>query len=111
LITLDILLYGLSLSLEFVALVVLRIREPHLPRPFRVPGGLFGAVAVGVFPVLLLALSVVRSQQEQVFGVNAFWLGAAIITLGVVVYPLTRLRKRIPSSAAAHSPASELSSE
>jgi amino acid transporter len=111
LITLDILLYGLSLSLEFVALVVLRIREPHLPRPFRVPGGLFGAIAVGVFPVLLLALSIVRSQQEQVFGVNAFWLGAAIITLGVAVYPLTRLRKRIPSSAAAQSPASELSSE
>ncbi len=111
LITLDILLYGLSLSLEFVALVVLRIREPHLPRPFRVPGGLFGAIAVGIFPVLLLALSVVRSQQEQVFGVNAFWLGAAIIALGVAVYPLTRLRRRIPSTAAAQAPDRELSSE
>lgn len=111
LITLDILLYGLSLSLEFVALVVLRIREPNLPRPFRVPGGLLGAIAVGVLPVLLLALSIVRSQQEQVFGVNAFWLGAAIIALGVSAYPLTRLRRRIPSSAPAQSPASELSSE
>ena len=42
LIIIDILLYGASLSLEFVALVVLRIREPELPRPFRVPGGMFG---------------------------------------------------------------------
>ena len=41
--TLDLLLYGLSLILEFVALVVLRVREPDLPRPYRVPGGLAAA--------------------------------------------------------------------
>jgi amino acid transporter len=39
LITLDIMLYGASLMLEFVTLVVLRIREPGLKREFRVPGG------------------------------------------------------------------------
>ena len=44
---LDILLYGASLVLEFLALIVLRIREPQLLRPFRVPGGMFGAIAVG----------------------------------------------------------------
>src|ERR1700730_4920460 len=54
LVTLDILLYGLSLMLEFAALAVLRLREPNLPRPFRVPGGLFGAIAVGIPPMLLL---------------------------------------------------------
>src|SRR5437660_10625163 len=48
LVTLDILIYGLSLTLEFVALIVLRIREPHLARPFRVPGGMAGAIAVGI---------------------------------------------------------------
>jgi len=37
LVTIDILLYGASLSLEFVALVVLRIREPELRRPFAFP--------------------------------------------------------------------------
>ena len=61
----DILLYGVSLSLEFVALIVLRIREPELPRPFRVPGGMFGAVAVGVAPMLLLGFSVVRSERAR----------------------------------------------
>ncbi len=66
--TIDILLYGVSLSLEFVALVVLRVREPDLPRPFRVPGGMFGAVAVGIAPMLLLGFSVVRSEHEQVLG-------------------------------------------
>jgi amino acid transporter len=107
LITLDILLYGLSLSLEFVALAILRIREPNLPRPFRVPGGFVGAVAVGVFPVSLLVLSVIRSQQEQIFGMNAFWLGAAIIVLGLAAYPLTRIARRAKAAAAAQSTASE----
>ncbi len=35
---LDVLLTGLSILLEFWALVALRIREPELARPFRVPG-------------------------------------------------------------------------
>src|SRR5258706_3588365 len=43
LVTLDIMLYGASLMLEFVTLVALRIREPELKRGFRVPGGLAGA--------------------------------------------------------------------
>src|SRR5258707_2523852 len=72
LVTIDILLYGASLSLEFIALVVLRIREPELPRPFRVPGGMFGAIAVGITPMLLLGFSVVRSQSEQVLGMSSF---------------------------------------
>src|ERR1700736_6676192 len=63
LVTIDILLYGSSLALEFVALVALRVREPALARPFRVPGGIVGAVAVGVTPVLQIGFSVVRSQR------------------------------------------------
>src|SRR5438552_13732658 len=50
LVTIDILLYGASLSLEFAALIVLRVREPELRRPFRVPGGTFGAIAVRIPP-------------------------------------------------------------
>src|SRR6266478_1946050 len=61
LITLDIMLYGASLMLEFVTLVVLRIREPQLKREFRVPGGLTGAILAGVFPGLLLLLALIES--------------------------------------------------
>ena len=53
LIELDLLFYGLSLVLEFVALVVLRVREPGLRRPYRVPGGIAGATLVGVAPTCL----------------------------------------------------------
>ncbi len=65
LITLDIMLYGGSLSLEFITLIVLRIREPHLKREFKVPGGLAGAATLGIFPLALLALAMVESEHES----------------------------------------------
>jgi amino acid transporter len=93
LVTMDILLYGVSLSLEFVALVVLRVREPELPRPFRVPGGMFGAVAVGITPMLLLGFSVVRSETEQVLGMSSFAFGMLLIAAGVLAYFLNHAVK------------------
>jgi amino acid transporter len=86
LVTIDILLYGSSLTLEFIALIVLRIREPELPRAFRVPGGLFGAIAVGIAPIALLGFSVVRSETEQVLGMSSFAFGMLLIVAGVVAY-------------------------
>ncbi|MFZ0285315.1 MAG: APC family permease [Terriglobales bacterium] len=102
LVTMDILLYGVSLSLEFVALVVLRVREPELPRAFRVPGGMFGAVAVGIAPMLLLGFSVIRSETEQVLGMSSFAFGMILIAAGVVAYFLNHALK--PQGWAAASP-------
>jgi amino acid transporter len=93
LVTLDILLYGFSLLLEFAALIVLRFREPNLPRPFRVPGGLFGAIAVGIPPMLLLGFSIVRSEHESVLGMSSFAFGMILIALGVVAYAVNHLLK------------------
>ncbi|MBZ5572817.1 MAG: APC family permease [Acidobacteriia bacterium] len=86
LITIDILLYGSSLLLEFAALIALRIREPNLPRAFRVPGGMFGAVMVGVTPALLLGFSVVRSQGEQVLGMSSFAFAMLLVAGGFIAY-------------------------
>ena len=86
LVTIDILLYGASLSLEFIALIALRIREPELPRPFKVPGGLLGAIAIGIPPMLLLGFSIVRSEHESVLGMSSFAFGMILILAGVVAY-------------------------
>jgi amino acid transporter len=88
LVTLDILLYGGSLMLEFVALIVLRVTEPDLPRAFRVPGGMLGAAMIGVCPMLLLGFSVVRSQREQILGMNSLMFGLLVIATGVAAYAL-----------------------
>jgi amino acid transporter len=96
LVTLDIMLYGLSLMLEFVTLVALRIREPELKREFRVPGGLTGTILAGVFPLLLLSLAMVESEHETLLRMNGLAFGALIIVSGFVVYGSTgKLRKRL----------------
>jgi amino acid transporter len=82
--------------LEFVTLVVLRIREPELKREFRVPGGLTGAVLAGVFPLILLSLALIRGGHETVLGMNGLMFGVLIIVMGFVVYLGTaKLRRRV----------------
>jgi len=104
LVTLDIILYGASLVLEFVTLVALRIREPELKREFRVPGGLAGAVSVGVFPMVVLGLAMLHGDSETVLGMNGLLFGLMIIGAGFVVYLGTaRLRRRaLPSAMTEH---------
>jgi amino acid transporter len=95
LVTLDIMLYGAALMLEFVTLVALRIREPELKREFKVPGGLAGAIMVGVFPFALLCLALVESERETILGMNGLVFGVMIIAAGFVGYLATkRLRGR-----------------
>jgi amino acid transporter len=82
LISIDLVLYGAALLLEFVALVVLRVREPNLDRPFRVPGGVAAAVAAGVGPALLIAFALYAARDERVGPLPALGF-AAIIAAGV----------------------------
>ncbi len=94
LVVLDVLLTGLSLLLEFAALVALRLREPELPRPYRVPGGLAGAIGIGILPLALLLLTMVRNEIEPIGPMNALELGAILIVTGVPAYWWANRRRR-----------------
>jgi amino acid transporter len=94
LIVLDVLLTGLSILLEFVSLIVLRVREPELPRPYRVPGGMAGAIGIAIGPAVLLVAAVVRNNAEPVGPINALQLGAILIALGVIAYFLSKQHDR-----------------
>jgi amino acid transporter len=94
LIELDVILYGLALLLEFAAFVVLRVREPRLPRPFRVPGGLLVAVALAVGPAALLVLALVRERQEHRGEISALVLGLGLALAGPMAYVLAKRWRR-----------------
>jgi amino acid transporter len=94
LISIDLVLYGASLMLEFVALVVLRRREPALARPFRVPGGNAGAVAVGVGPACLLVFALWAARDERVAGMPALLFAALVGAAGAAVYLVGRITSR-----------------
>ena len=97
LISIDLVLYGAALVLEFVALVVLRMKEPELVRPFKVPGGLWGAVGVGVGPTLLIAFALLAARGERVAGLPALGFAATVAAAGPVVYLGARSAMRMRS--------------
>jgi amino acid transporter len=104
LIMLDILIYGASLVLEFLALIMLRIKEPDLPRPFRVPGGMAGAILVGVGPTALLIFASVRNRSEQLElgrlgSISSLYFGLGLMALGVVYYFVAGRVSKVSSEA------------
>jgi amino acid transporter len=94
LLMLDILLYGTSLVLEFIALVVLRIREPQLQRPFTIPGGIVGASLLGVGPTLLLIVALLKNRNEQLGHVSALTVGLMLMAAGVLFYFIAAWRRK-----------------
>ena len=96
LLELDIMLYGLSLVLEFVALAVLRWREPELARPFRIPGGRWIASGIGIAPALLVFFTIYAARADRISPrVPAILFGAIIVVAGLLVYRCTLRRKSI----------------
>lgn len=94
LVVIDILLYSAGLSLEFVALIALRLREPALPRPFRVPGGLAGTIVVLVLPMALAGVVVYQSLVGEEGAVPQLVTVAVVMASGVVLYLARRSRAR-----------------
>jgi amino acid transporter len=104
LISIDLILYGSSLLLEFVALVVLRLREPNLARPFKA-GNLAFAVSLGIGPAALIGYALYASRDEKIMGTTSALLFAAVVALlGPVLYWVTaapRARRRLAPAEAA----------
>jgi len=89
LISIDLILYGASLILEFVALVVLRIREPNLERPFRA-GNLAMAIALGIMPTALIIYAAVSARDERMGHMPALIFGLLVAAAGPLFYWISR---------------------
>jgi amino acid transporter len=90
LISIDLILYGSSLLLEFVALFVLRLREPGLERPFKA-GNLGVAGLLGAGPAALIGYALWAARAEKIFGTTAALLfSVAVGLLGPALYWATK---------------------
>jgi amino acid transporter len=99
LISIDLVLYGTSLILEFVALVVLRIREPQLERPFKA-GNFFFACLLGVGPAVLIAYALYASRDEKIVrNLSSLLFASAVALVGPLLYWVTSaINARRPAS-------------
>ena len=94
LITIDLLLYGLSVILEFIALVVLRRKEPNLHRPFRIPGPDWVPILLGLSPTLLIFFALYLARQERAAHMPALVFALLIAFAGLPLFAAARINIR-----------------
>lgn len=94
LITIDLVLWGMSIILEFIALIILRRKEPHLPRPFRIPGPDWFPILLALSPTLLTLYALHAARTEHVAGLPASLFALLIAALGPPLYLVAKLNKR-----------------
>jgi amino acid transporter len=80
LIEIEIYLYGALFVMEYLSLIILRVREPHLPRDIVVPGGMTGAVMIGLPPMAVLVTAVMTG------GFKFVPVFLAVLVAGIVLY-------------------------
>jgi APA family basic amino acid/polyamine antiporter len=87
----DLLKYVISVDILFyvllvLAVIVLRVRKPRMPRPFRAPGYPFLPLLYAAAGVTLIAILLAGNPKTT-------WPGYGIVLTGVPVYFLWRRRK------------------
>lgn len=93
LVVMDIILYSAELLLEFVALIVLRRKEPDLERPFRIPGGWVVLVLITAAPMAFAATVVWATLSDPETDLRQIFIVLAAILGGSLIYFFQRRRK------------------
>jgi amino acid transporter len=78
LLIMDVTLYGAGLFLEFISLIVLRIKMPNQHRPFKIPLNIFGLCVMILLSVTVYVIGLTGAflQSEKTFIPAVFAVGA-----------------------------------
>jgi amino acid transporter len=80
------LLYSGALTLEFLALLVLRFRRPHVERSFRVPAGWLGMAYVCLSPLVFAVLLLYATLRDWRSFPGQLFVVGALLGIGVGLY-------------------------
>ncbi|XP_027361823.1 probable polyamine transporter At3g19553 [Abrus precatorius] len=75
-------LYAIGMLLEFAAFITLRLKQPNLHRPFRVPLQTFWVTMFCLPPTSLLILVMCLAS------LRTFFVSGAVILVGFILYPI-----------------------
>jgi amino acid transporter len=90
LVVIDILFYSAELLLEFVALLVLRVTEPDLPRPFKIRGGWPVLILISVMPMAFAAMVIWATLSDPEAALWQLGVVGAGLAIGVVLFFVRR---------------------
>jgi len=100
LLIIDVTVYGAGLFLEFISLIVLRIKAPNEHRPFKIPLNIFGLCLLLLLPVtvFVIALTGAISESGKTLVPALFALGALLtaeIVWRIIVYLKPHLKTQL----------------
>ncbi|MBK8149422.1 MAG: APC family permease [Acidobacteria bacterium] len=95
LVVIDILFYSAELLLEFVALLVLRVKEPDLPRPFKIRGGWTVLILITIAPMSFAATVIWATLTDPESDPRHIAIVVVGLLLGAVFYFLRRKRVEV----------------
>ncbi len=94
LIVIDVTLYGTALFLEFISLLILRIKKPLQHRPFRVPLPVWGLSVIFIIPVLLFAIALSGAFMAEGDSFKPALFAVAALLSGELVWQFIRFRRK-----------------
>lgn len=74
-------LYCFGMILEFIAFILLRIKHPNMPRPYKVPGGTIGAILMCIPPTILIFVVLYHSSRKVMV------VSLVAVAIGLVLQP------------------------
>lgn len=91
----NVLLYSAALCLETLSLLVLRIKEPNLHRPFKIPGGWIGLGLVCLLPITMAGLlTALNLQDPEETGLLKLQMTGAALISGPLIFAVVSLARR-----------------
>ena len=91
----DAIFYAAALMLEFASLIRIRVREPALRGPFRIPLGAAGVAVLAFVPFLVFCAVIVISFQDGEYGYASAAAATVAMLAGVPCFALMgRLARR-----------------
>ncbi|HEY0272234.1 MAG TPA: APC family permease, partial [Chitinophaga sp.] len=94
LLIIDITLYGTALFLEFVTLIVLRIKAPAWERPFRIPLGIPGLCGMVLLPLAIFGVAFGGALMTGENDRPLLFAGGALVSGEVVWQGIRAIRRR-----------------
>lgn len=95
--------FWLFFLLAGISLFILRKREPHVARPFKVPLYPILPVIFCMSCLYMLWSSLSYVYDQSLGGINAAWIGVAVLSLGIIllwiINRITPTQKTPPSAA------------
>ena len=88
LVEVDVIVYSFALILEIIALFILRLTDPTLDRPFKIPGGLKGLICIFLLPIFLIFFALKNMLNEN--GIITLVLPIIALVSGSLIWLLKR---------------------